>query len=173
MGDKLQLHRVKALFNPLKGPSILLVLAFSIACGVLAGCGQQEQTRTLPDFETDRVRILQRMEAQEAAWNRGDLDGFMEAYWRSDSLLFVGSRGPTRGWQTTLDNYRKGYPSPAEMGQLTFGVQSLEPAGAQHALMLGSWQLDRSGDLDTLAGWFSLVWQRLDGDWVIIRDHSS
>ena len=117
--------------------------------------------------------IKQRMVEQEMAWNAGDLEGFMDAYWRSDSLLFVGSRGPSRGWQTTLDNYRKGYATPEEMGQLTFGIQNIEPAGPDHALMLGSWQLNRSGGLDTLAGWFSLVWQRRDGDWVIVRDHSS
>lgn len=137
------------------------------------GCAHQQQDPLPPDFEAERLRILQRIESQEMAWNEGDLNGFMNAYWKSDSLLFVGSRGPSRGWQTTLDNYRKGYASPEEMGQLTFGIESLEPAGADHALMLGSWQLDRSGGLDTLAGWFSLVWQRLDGDWVIIRDHSS
>ena len=113
------------------------------------------------------------MAQQEAAWNRGDLEGFMSAYWKSDSVLFVGSRGPSYGWQTTLDNYKKGYPTPEEMGALTFDIQDLEPIGLDHAVMLGSWRLDRTGDLDTLAGWFSLVWARKDHEWVIVRDHSS
>ena len=124
-------------------------------------------------FESDRVLILDCMARQEAAWNAGDLEGFMGCYWKSDSLLFVGSRGPSRGWQTTLDNYRKGYANPTEMGQLTFGVENLEAVGPDHALMLGSWQLNRSEGLDTLSGWFSLVWKRMDGQWFIIRDHSS
>lgn len=123
--------------------------------------------------DVDRARILERMSAQEAAWNAGDLDGFMAAYWRSDSLLFVGSRGPSRGWDTTLDNYRRSYPDRAAMGQLTFGVEELTFAGQDHALMLGSWRLDRTEGLDTLSGWFSLVWERKQGDWVIVRDHSS
>lgn len=123
--------------------------------------------------DVDRARILERMSAQEAAWNAGDLDGFMAAYWRSDSLLFVGSRGPSRGWDTTLDNYRSSYPDRAAMGQLTFGVEELTFAGQDHALMLGSWRLDRTEGLDTLSGWFSLVWERKQGDWVIVRDHSS
>lgn len=121
----------------------------------------------------DRARILERMEAQESAWNDGDLDGFMAAYWKSDSLLFVGSRGPSRGWATTLSNYRASYPDRTAMGTLTFGVEELSFAGHDHALMLGSWRLDRTGGLDTLSGWFSLVWQKREGDWVIIRDHSS
>lgn len=123
--------------------------------------------------DVDRARILERMSAQEAAWNAGDLDGFMAAYWRSDSLLFVGSRGPSRGWDTTLDNYRRSYPDREAMGQLTFGVEELTFAGQDHALMLGSWRLDRTEGLDTLSGWFSLVWERKQGDWVIVRDHSS
>ena len=97
----------------------------------------------------------------------------MSAYWKSDSLLFVGSRGPSYGWQTTLDNYKKGYATPEEMGALTFDIQDLEPIGLDHAVMLGSWRLDRTGDLDTLAGWFSLVWARKYHEWVIVRDHSS
>ncbi len=130
---------------------------------------QEEAVQT----DVDRARILERMSAQEAAWNAGDLDGFMAAYWRSDSLLFVGSRGPSRGWDTTLDNYRRSYPDRMAMGQLTFGVEELTFAGQDHALMLGSWRLDRTEGLDTLSGWFSLVWERKQGDWVIVRDHSS
>lgn len=119
------------------------------------------------------MRILERMDVQETAWNAGDLEGFMSAYWQSDSLLFVGSRGPTRGWTTTLDNYRASYPDRATMGQLTFGVEDLAFSGPTCALMLGSWRLDRKGGLDTLSGWFSLVWEKREGDWVIVRDHSS
>lgn len=124
-------------------------------------------------FSADSVRILERMAAQEKAWSTGDLDGFMEPYWKSDSLLFVGSRGPSWGWQVTLDNYRKSYPSAEVMGVLNFTVENLEPAGSHHALMLGAWHLSRGEGLEDLSGWFSLVWERRQGDWVIIRDHSS
>jgi len=124
-------------------------------------------------WDQDVARIEERMAAQEAAWNAGDLEGFMEPYWHSDSLLFVGSRGPSFGWDTTLANYKTSYPDAAAMGQLTFGVEGIEPAGPHHALMLGSWCLDRTGEFEPLSGWFSLVWERKDGDWVIIRDHSS
>jgi len=148
---------------------------FIFACWmVLAGCQsavEPQEERVL--WIEDIARIQERMAAQEAAWNTGDLEGFMEAYWKSDSLLFVGSRGPSRGWATTLANYRKSYPDNDAMGQLTFEVDNIEPAGPDHALMLGSWRLDRTGEHEPLSGWFSLVWERRDGDWVIIRDHSS
>ena len=151
-------------------------LAFILAWTVTA-C-QQRAEQAEPSLRCSTwaqhvARIEERMAAQEAAWNAGDLEGFMEPYWQSDSLLFVGSRGPSFGWDTTLANYRKSYPDAAAMGQLTFGVEGIEPAGPHHALMLGSWRLDRTGEFELLSGWFSLVWERRDGDWVIIRDHSS
>ena len=173
MGFRVQIEAVKSIFIPRKGHPSIVFMAWAMACAHLIGCASHSDPQESPSFEADRLRMSQRMVEQEMAWNAGDLEGFMDAYWRSDSLRFVGSRGPSRGWQTTLDNYRKGFATPEEMGQLTFGIQNIEPAGPDHALMLGSWQLNRSGGLDTLAGWFSLVWQRRDGDWVIVRDHSS
>ena len=147
-------------------------LGFVLGLLLWMGCAAPDSGRDA-GLDQDRTRIMERMAAQEAAWNSGDLEGFMAAYWTSDSLLFVGSRGPSRGWTTTLDNYRQSYPNRDAMGKLTFGVEDLTFAGADHALMLGSWRLDRPAERDTLAGWFSLVWERKDGDWVIVRDHSS
>lgn len=155
------------LISALKGISLFVLLGWA------SGCSVPEVTDSPSFSESDANIILEKMAEQEIAWNRGDLDGFMAAYWPSDSLLFVGRKGPSLGWQTTLDNYRKSYSSREEMGTLTFGVEDLQGAGPDHALMLGSWRLDRTGDLDTLSGWFSLVWARKEGDWVIIRDHSS
>lgn len=125
------------------------------------------------DFEVERARIMDIMAQQEAAWSNGDVEAFMQPYWHSDSLLFVGSKGPTYGWQQTLDNYRKSYPSQEAMGDLSFEVVNIEPAGAAHALMLGAWKLSRGNGLEDLDGWFSLVWEKREGRWVIIRDHSS
>ena len=115
------------------------------------------------------ARILQ---AQTEAWNRGDLEGFMQGYWQSDSLLFVGKSGLTWGWQQTLDNYKKGYPSPEAMGNLSFDIKSMKPiAGGKAWLVAGKWHLARTiGDLE---GHFSLVWEKHKGAWVIVADHSS
>src|SRR6478672_8201981 len=62
------------------------------------------------------------MTAQESSWNNGDLDAFMNSYWKSDSLKFIGSKGITYGWQHTLDNYKRSYPSKKEMGVLKFTI---------------------------------------------------
>jgi len=125
------------------------------------------------DFESERTLIMDIMAQQEEAWSNGDIEAFMQPYWQSDSLLFVGSRGPTYGWQQTLDNYRTSYPSQEAMGELSFEVENIEPAGATHALMLGAWKLSRGDGFEDLDGWFSLVWEKREGRWVIIRDHSS
>ena len=108
---------------------------------------------------------------QEAAWNRADIEGFMEGYWNSDSLLFIGSRGVTRGWQPTLESYKKGYPDAAAMGKLTFTVLSLQVLSPESAYIIGKWHLARSKD--ELGGHFTLLWKKIEGKWVIVADHTS
>jgi ketosteroid isomerase-like protein len=111
------------------------------------------------------------MAAQQAAWNRGDLPAFMEGYWVSDSLCFIGSRGLSYGWQTTLDNYRKGYPTAAAMGQLRFDIIRVEQLSRRSAFVIGAWHLTRvQGDL---SGHYTLLWKKKKGKWVIVADHSS
>lgn len=111
------------------------------------------------------------MEDQETAWNRGDLEGFMQGYWKSDSLRFIGKRGITYGWQSTLDNYKKGYPDTEAMGKLVFTNLSMEMTGDSTAYVIGKWELYRSAD--TLTGHYSLLWKCMSGRWLIIADHSS
>jgi len=115
--------------------------------------------------------ILTVMHAQEIAWNNGDLTGFMEGYWHSDSLTFIGSRGLTRGWQTTLDNYKKSYPDVAAMGKLTFTILKVEQLDRKNAFVIGKWHLKRVKD--ELSGHYTLLWKKVDGKWVIVADHSS
>lgn len=123
---------------------------------------------TLPAQSTTIRRI---MAAQEVAWNRGDLAAFMDGYWQSDSLRFIGSRGLTYGWQTTLDNYRKSYPDRETMGTLKFTILSVEKLSRRSAYVIGKWQLTRSkGDL---SGHYTLLWKKINGKWVIVADHSS
>jgi ketosteroid isomerase-like protein len=119
-----------------------------------------------------RHDISQVLTTQTAAWNRGDVAGFMQGYWQSDSLVFIGKRGLTYGWQPTLDNYRRNYPDAAAMGQLTFSNLHITPVSAQAAHVVGRWHLTRpaAGDLE---GHFLLVFRRLAGRWVIVADHSS
>ena len=76
------------------------------------------------DIDTDKAAIHGVMKAQEKAWSQNDLEGYMQGYWKSDSLKFYGSNGLTKGWQQTLDRYKKGYPSKDHSGTLTFELKT-------------------------------------------------
>ncbi|MEX2379110.1 MAG: nuclear transport factor 2 family protein [Vicingaceae bacterium] len=116
-------------------------------------------------------QIKLQMKFQEENWNMGNIEGFMQAYWRSDSLLFLGSKGPTYGWLRTLTNYQKAYPDAAAMGKLSFKLIDLKILSDEYAYMLGSWHLER--EKDSLGGHFSLLWLKVEGKWKIVSDHTS
>ncbi len=108
---------------------------------------------------------------QVACWNRGDLDGFMETYWRSPDLTFSSGGETRRGWDDTQKRYQARYPTPERMGRTTFSELEVRPLGASAALVLGRWELERAPD--PIGGNFSLVMQKLDGQWRIVHDHTS
>jgi beta-aspartyl-peptidase (threonine type) len=125
--------------------------------------------------------------AQEAAWNRGDIDAFMNGYWRSDQTVFVSGDEVTRGWQKVLDRYKNKYSDRAKMGSLTFSVLEIKPMGADLALVLRSWRLERandppsqnaspartSGATSEPHGRFTLIFRRFPNGWKIVHDHTS
>jgi ketosteroid isomerase-like protein len=108
------------------------------------------------------------MEAQQAAWNRGDIEGFMEGYERAETTLFVSGDELTRGWQTVLDRYKKRYNSREQMGTLTFSELEIKPVSPVLAIVDGRWQLTRTND--SPHGRFTLVFRRSNSDWRIIHD---
>ncbi|HEY9195451.1 MAG TPA: nuclear transport factor 2 family protein [Mucilaginibacter sp.] len=119
----------------------------------------------------DKQAILNLMHQQELAWNKADVEGFMQGYWKSDSLLFVGSKGPVYGWQTTLDGYKKRYPGKAAMGQLKFTILQVKVLDATNAFVLGGWHLKRiKGDM---GGYYTLWFRKIKGEWKIVCDHTS
>ena len=123
---------------------------------------------------TPRQAIAQVLTTQTAAWNRGDIPGFMAGYWHSDSLVFIGKGGPTYGWQPTLNNYKKHYPNAAEMGKLDFSQLRITLLGTEVAQVVGHWHLARPGATTGDAqGQFLLIFRKLHGQWVIVADHSS
>ena len=124
------------------------------------------------DVEEAPFQAIQKiMLSQEQAWNSGNLEAFMEGYWKSDSLYFIGKSGVNKGWQNTFDNYQKSYPDTTVMGTLTFTNLEFIRLGPSHASVIGQWHLSRSvGDI---GGHYSLIWQKINGKWVIISDHSS
>ncbi|HXT75981.1 MAG TPA: nuclear transport factor 2 family protein [Candidatus Eisenbacteria bacterium] len=121
--------------------------------------------------EPDQAAIQKLMEAQQAAWNHGDIDAFMTAYWRSPDVTFSGTSGIVRGWDAVLARYKSSYADREAMGQLQFSGLEYRFLGPDAALLLGHWHLTRSkGDV---GGVFSLVWQRFPEGWRIIHDHTS
>lgn len=119
----------------------------------------------------DITAVQQVLEQQRQAWNQGDIPRYMQGYWQSEQLTFVGSNGVTRGWQATLARYQHRYPTPVAMGQLQFDVLETQQLDATHIYMIGRWALKR--DSQDVAGHFSLLWQKMDGQWRIVSDHSS
>ncbi|MEY3597838.1 MAG: hypothetical protein RL521_260 [Bacteroidota bacterium] len=110
------------------------------------------------------------MQLQTDAWNAKDIEGFMQPYWHSDSLRFMGKSGVTLGWQATLQRYKKNY-HPNEMGVLHFTELHFDPIDADANWVDGRWTLYR--EKDTLSGHFSLLWKRIENQWQIVADHSS
>ncbi len=121
----------------------------------------------------DRIRaaIESVLRAQQDAWNRGDLDAFMQHYWKSEALTFSSGGRITRGWMETLNRYRERYPTPEKMGRLKFSGLEITPLEDSAALVLGEWNLER--DDEPLSGNFSLVVRKIDEHWLIIHDHTS
>jgi ketosteroid isomerase-like protein len=110
------------------------------------------------------------MALQQTAWNNGDIPGFMDHYWKHDSLKFIGSRGITYGWQRTLENYQKGYPDKAAMGELTFTLFEVTELSPAAVFVIGKWDLKKE---KPAGGYFTLLWKKIKGKWVIVADHTS
>lgn len=113
------------------------------------------------------------LEEQAKCWRKGDLECYMQGYWKSDSLLFIGSRGLTYGWQPTLDNYKRGYPDVSAMGKLNFDLKEFRQLSPETMLVVGKWHLQRDAAKGDLEGHFSVIFQKFPEGWKIIADHSS
>ncbi|GAB4027952.1 YybH family protein [Spirosoma koreense] len=120
----------------------------------------------------DRRAILQILKRQTEDWNAGRVDKFMNGYWESDSLTFVGKAGVTYGYQATLANYRKRYPSRESMGTLKFDILELDLPAPGIAYVIGRFHLTRP-KMGDATGHFTLLWRKIKKRWVIISDHSS
>lgn len=148
--------------------ALMMVLALT---GVNAQAQQEATTAEPSTLHTEVANILT---TQAACWNREDIDAFMETYWKSEQLTFSGGGKTTRGWQATLDRYKKSYPK-GSMGHLKFDGLEISELGTEASLVLGKWHLEipsKEGKVNK-QGNFSLVLRKLDGKWKIIHDHSS
>jgi ketosteroid isomerase-like protein len=140
----------------------LLILSISVLAAGIVSAATQENAAA-------EIRAV--MSAQAAAWNRGDIDGFMNGYARSDATEFVSGDKLTRGWQTVRDRYRKKYDSREKLGRLTFSDLKVTLLSPDSAIVLGRWRLDRKADKPH--GIFTLLFRRAPAGWRIVHDHTS
>ena len=120
------------------------------------------------DFIEAEAGIRLVMKQQETAWNNHDLEGFMQGYWKSEDLKFYGASGLTKGWDQTLANYKKGYPTKAESGTLNFTINGISKIEDNSYYVMGEFYLTRErGDAN---GQFLIIFRKIKGDWKIIAD---
>lgn len=146
--------------GPKNTMKILLTLVLTAAAAITMAAQNKEEA----------AAIRKVMDDQAAAWNRGDISEFMKGYWNSDKLVFVSSR-VTRGWQPTLDNYKKSYPTKEMMGTLTFSELEITVLSKDAAVVLGSWSLAR--EKDNPKGKFTLIFRKFKEGWRIVHDHTT
>lgn len=148
-------------------PILILFAAFSI--------GQAGSLREAPSITEADSKIVSAvravLEAQSDAWNRGDIEGFLDGYARSPDIVFVSGDKVMRGWQTVLDYYKQSYNSPEKMGKLTFSELEITPLGSDAAIVLGRWHLKRVEDEPR--GRFTLLLRRTEQGWKVVHDHTS
>ena len=137
-----------------------LTLLFLLMNAVLAFSQNKNQVKI----------VTENMKIQEMAWNNADIVGFMKYYWKSDSLKFISSKGITYGWQKTYDNYVKGYPTKEAMGILTFTIKEATQLSESSIYVIGQWQLKKD---KPVGGYFTLLWKKINKQWVIVADHTS
>lgn len=121
--------------------------------------------------QSDEDAIRKVLSDQVTAWNKGDIESFMQGYWKNDSLMFIRKSGVNWGWQKTLENYKKGYPDTTAMGKLSFGIIVIKRLSPEYFYVVGKWTLNRS--IGDLGGHYNLLFKKINGMWMIIADHSS
>ena len=163
----------------MKKPAALFFLAALLTAGLTAGPAaglpDSEEPKQQPRPEVSAAEILAVLRAAEAGWNAGDLETYMDSYWRSDDLCFAGGDRASFGWENVLADYRKRYPDRAAMGTLTFSDLDVTVLGSDAAMVFGRWRLDRAGDEPEEAprGLFTLLMRYLPEGWRIVHDHTS
>ena len=143
----------------------IIVLVFIF--GAFALSMAQKPGRSKTENETS---IRKALDLQVTAWNEGNLDEFMKGYWKSDSILFIGSK-ITSGWDSTLVRYKKSYPNRAAMGKLRFEILRMDFISSDSYLITGKYFLAR--EKDNPSGIFTLLFKKKKGNWVIVYDHTS
>lgn len=116
-------------------------------------------------------QIREVMDKQVEAWNQGDIEGFMQGYWKSEEMTFVSGNNVSKGWQAAFDRYKKGYDTPEKMGTLSFTELEITVLSKSSAFVKGRFTLERENDKPT--GIFTLVFRKFKDGWKVVHDHTS
>lgn len=139
----------------------------------LAACSQAPEPPNVADIQAEIKAVLA---ASDAAWSAGDIDRFMEDYWKSENLRFASGGNVNRGWQTTIDGYKARYPDTAAMGNLSYADMEIDVLSPTDALVFARWTLTRESAED-IGGLYTLHMKRMDTAsgprWLIVSDHTS
>lgn len=147
-----------------------LVLLFITVLSLGGGC-QPSEAPVSEDQAAEKAAIRAVLQAQVAAWNKGDLEGFMAGYARTDSLRFASGGTVHTGWAAALARYQDRYPDRAAMGTLSFDQIDIQILSPRWAKVFGAWRLDRAEDAPH--GLFTLIMNRRADGWRIVHDHTS
>jgi ketosteroid isomerase-like protein len=151
------------------GVVVLLLLIVSATGYASGNAGSSAKPSQRAERTIAAIRAV--LDAQSAAWNRGDVEGYMAGYARSDKIVFISGDDVTHGWQTVLDRYKKNYNSREKMGTLTFSELEFKLFGNSTATVVGRWHLKRVSDEPH--GRFTLIFKRTKQGWRITHDHTS
>jgi ketosteroid isomerase-like protein len=143
--------------------ALAVVVSTQFACARAGGGGESEKGQA---ESATAIRAV--LDAQAAAWNRGDVEGYMDGYERAETTTLISGDSVTRGWQTVTDRYKKAYDTPEKMGTLAFGEIEIKPLSEFYASVTGRWQLTRAKD--TPHGRFALIFRRTNAGWRIVQD---
>jgi len=149
----------------------VFTVASLIAVAAFVVLGYQRRVPKSPKEDKDVSAVRAVLESQAAAWNRGDIEGYMEGYAKEDTTEFVSGDTIMRGWQAVLERYKARYDTRAKMGTLTFSELEIKPLSEYYIMASGRWQLTR--DADTPHGRFTLIFRRTGAGWRIVHDHTS
>jgi beta-aspartyl-peptidase (threonine type) len=146
----------------------ILLAASLIAAVVLLGVSPGHGD----DTDAAKKAIQKVLDDQDAAWNKGDLEGFMAGYWKSDELTFFSGKDVVKGWNATLERYKKRYQAEGkEMGKVAFSEIKIDVLGPEGAVVRGRFKLVASKE--TAQGLFTLIFKKTADGWKIVHDHTS
>jgi ketosteroid isomerase-like protein len=157
---------MKFTLRPFALVRLSLVLLVVAAGASQLACAQSGNSEKQTEANAAEIRAV--LEAQAAAWNRGDVAGYMDGYERAETTTFISGDTVARGWQTVHDRYKKAYDTPEKMGTLAFSELEIKPLSEFYANVVGRWQLTRAKD--TPHGRFALIFRRTSAGWRIVQD---